>query len=253
MESALRLTKGALTLAILAGTFVVDAAIAKEIEARELHEEYARSAYEAEAYPTESTERALEAEAYPTESTERALERAILNTTGVEVIVDCVSSEALNPPGKNEFHILAETVPNFSPHKLIRIEHAVCDDVRSVIQNPDVTNRQAAMAIQLGGHEASHATGQMDEGIAECHGYQHIKGLAEALGASTWQAEALANAAAAEPKIVPIEEYKIPEETCVDGGPLDLDPLEAGFFPGHPLDLRGVDPEFIGPVLAQRG
>lgn len=87
-------------------------------------------------------------------------------------------------------------------------------------RRPALPRRGAALveAFQTLGHEIAHASGVVEEPVAECHGLQHVRHLARALGAERVHAGRLARAAWR--RYLDNDFYRTPR--CRNGASLDL-------------------------------
>jgi hypothetical protein len=87
-------------------------------------------------------------------------------------------------------------------------------------------NEKATVALAYGvgvlAHELEHVRGEMDEPTAECHGMQHLAGVARKLGVPAAKARRLARVYWTEVYADSHRDYRTPD--CRDGGTLDLRP-----------------------------
>ena len=89
---------------------------------------------------------------------------------------------------------------------------------------------ELAAAVSLLAHEVAHALGTSDEARAECWALQHVRRVAELLGAPAESARELAETQWQDVYLVAVRDdpiYGSPE--CRDGGKLDLDPTSSNW------------------------
>jgi hypothetical protein len=86
-----------------------------------------------------------------------------------------------------------------------------------------------AWSLAVLAHEAQHIAGAVDEAETECRGQQRVADVAVALGAPVAQARDLA--ALGWEVLYPQLDPNYVTEQCVDGGPYDLRPGQAGRWP----------------------
>ena len=100
------------------------------------------------------------------------------------------------------------------------IKRDACNWLKAYEKGDKRVTMNAALGVHTLAHEAIHLRGWTDEALAECYGVQYTADVARTLGATSTQAQRLAEFywRMVYPEMP--DEYRTPD--CVDGGRLDL-------------------------------
>jgi hypothetical protein len=120
----------------------------------------------------------------------------------------------------------------FVPRGLAYLEPTVCRSLYRIAFEHRIGNRDdAAFAVTVLGHEATHLRGVRNEAQTECYALQEGVGLGQRLGLDRTIAESLMRAQLdrdLSDETVQRVDYRLPPG-CANGGSLDLRPNDPGF------------------------